>query len=49
MDNIFFTNTLEIENKNLLQELQLYDYCSQSLIKEINYLKYKLESYNIEY
>ena len=52
MDNIEIINkinSLEIENTELIQELQLYDCCSQSLIKEINYLKYKLELNNIIY
>ena len=42
-------NSLVIENKELLQELQLYDCCSNSYIKEIEYLKYKLDMNNIIY
>ena len=41
-------NSLEIENTELIQELQLYDCCNQSLIKEIDYLKYKLKINNIQ-
>ena len=40
-------NLIEIENKNLLIEIQLYDCCSQSFLKELAYLKYKLELNNI--
>ena len=40
---------LEIENKELLQQIQIYDCCTISVIKEINYLKYKLEQNNIMY
>ena len=40
---------LEAENINILQELQLYECCSHSFIKELNYLKYKLEINNIVY
>ena len=42
-------NMLEIENKKLTQEIQLYDCCSSSLIKEVDFLKYKLELHNIIY
>ena len=42
-------NSLVIENKNLIQELQIYDCCSDSFIKEIEYLKYKLDMNNIIY
>ena len=36
-------NILKIENNELTQEIQLYDCCSRSLIKEIDYLKYILK------
>ena len=42
-------NILEIENKELTQEIQLYECCSRSLIKEVDFLKYKLELHNIIY
>ena len=42
-------NILEKENKNILQELQLYECCNHSFIKELEYLKYKLEINNIVY
>ena len=40
---------LENTNMELVQEIQLYDCCSQSFLKELVYLKYKLELNNIVY
>ena len=31
-----YIKPLEIENKNLIQELQIYDCCDQSFIKQNN-------------
>ena len=44
-----YIKTLESKNIYLIQELQIYDCCSNSLIRELEYLKNILHTYNIVY
>ena len=48
-DKNLIIKSLETKNADLLKELQIYDCCGQSLIKELSYLKNILENHNIVY
>ena len=49
LDKESYINILETKNTELLQELQIYDCCSTSLMKELDYLKNLLYKNNIVY